>query len=230
MGSRRLAAGCTYIERMRVATFNVHHGEGRDGRVDLDRVAEAIAGFEADLVALQELDRNQPRSGDVDQAARLSELLDREVHFFPTLRFKGGEYGLGLIAEGAEQLRFASLPQVGEAEPRGLITCRWRGITVLATHLSRDEAARRFQTVHLAETGADAPPPVLLVGDLNQPRRALRPLAGAGFHVPRARRPTVRLSQIDHIVTGPGLALRALWTAAPGVSDHLALVAEIEAV
>lgn len=229
-GNRELPGAGTYIESMRVATFNVHHGEGRDGRLDLDRLAAAIAGFEADLIALQELDRNQPRSGDVDQPALLSELLGRQVHFFPTLRFKGGEYGLGLIAEGAEHLRFAALPQVGDAEPRGLITCRWRGITVLATHLSRDEAARRFQTEHLAETGAGAPPPVLLVGDLNQPRRALRPLAGAGFHLPRARRPTVRLRQIDHIVTGPGLAVRALWTAAPGVSDHLALVAEIEAL
>jgi endonuclease/exonuclease/phosphatase family metal-dependent hydrolase len=215
---------------MRVATFNVHHCASRDGRVDVERVASAIASLEADLVALQELDHHQPRSGDVDQPAVLSRALGREVFFFPTLRRNEGEYGLGLIAEGAEQLRYASLPQVGEAEPRGVITCRWRGITILATHLARDEASRRLQTVHLAEVGADAPPPVLLLGDLNQSRRSLAPLVAAGFHVPRARRPTVRLSQIDHILPGPGLTLQALWTAAPGVSDHLALVGELEAL
>ncbi|MQA98750.1 MAG: hypothetical protein GEU78_00410 [Actinobacteria bacterium] len=214
---------------MRVATFNVHHCEGRDGRIDIERVASAIDGFEADLVALQELDRNRPRSGDVDQPARLSELLGREVHFFPTVE-RGGGYGLGLIAEGAERLRFASLPEVGEVEPRGLVTCDWRGVTVLATHLARDEASRRLQTTHLAEVATDAGPPVLLLGDLNQTRRSLGPLIAAGFHVPRARRPTVRLSQIDHILPGPGLALRALWTAAPGVSDHLALVGDLEAL
>jgi endonuclease/exonuclease/phosphatase family metal-dependent hydrolase len=215
---------------MRVATFNVHHCEGRDGRIDVERVASAIDGFEADLVALQELDRNQPRSGSVDQPARLSELLGREVHFFPILESNDGDYGLGLIAEGLDALRSASLPAIGEVEPRGLIACRWRAITVLTTHLSRDEASRRLQTMHLAEVAADSTPPVLLLGDLNQTRRSLAPLIASGFHVPRARRPTVRLSQIDHILTGPGVALQALWTAAPGVSDHLALVGEIEPV
>ena len=212
---------------MRVATFNIHHGEGPDGRVDLERVADAIRSFEADLIALQELDRNLPRSGEVDQAAVLAELLGREVHFFATLSRTKGEYGLGLIADEAAEIRFASLPHEGQVEPRGLITCRWRGITVLATHLARDEASRRLQTVHLGETGASAPPPVMLLGDLNQTRRHLGPLREAGFHLPRARRPTVRLSQIDHILPGPGVALEALWTAARGVSDHLALVAEI---
>jgi endonuclease/exonuclease/phosphatase family metal-dependent hydrolase len=122
------------------------------------------------------------------------------------------------------------LPRTGEVEPRGLIACGWRALTVFTTHLSRDEPSRRLQTTHLAEVAADSPPPVLLLGDLNQTRRSLAPLVAAGFHVPRARRPTVRLSQIDHVLPGPGLALRALWTAAPGVSDHLALVGEIEAV
>jgi endonuclease/exonuclease/phosphatase family metal-dependent hydrolase len=213
---------------MRVATFNIHHGEGTDGRVDLERVAAAIADLEADLVALQELDRNLVRSGEVDQPAVLSQLLGSEVRFFPTLEREGGEYGLGLIAEGAEAVRYVSLPTVGEVEPRGVIVSRWRGVTVLATHLSRDETARRLQTQHIADMGPEAPPPVVLLGDLNQTRRHLGPLSAAGFHVPRARRPTVGLRQIDHILPGPGLELQALWTAARGVSDHLALVAEME--
>lgn len=215
------------MRTMRVATFNVHHCEGPDGRLDIERVASAIEGFEADLVALQELDRNLPRSGSVDQPAELSKLLGREVMFFETLRRTRGEYGLGLIAEGAEDVRIAALPHVGEAEPRGLVTCRWRGITVLSTHVSRDQGSQSLQTRRIAEIAADAPPPVLLMGDLNQNRRRLRPLAEAGFHLPRMRRPTVRLSQLDHIAPGPGLALEAVWTAARGVSDHLALVAEI---
>jgi endonuclease/exonuclease/phosphatase family metal-dependent hydrolase len=212
---------------VRVATFNIHHGEGPDGKLDLERVAKAIEGFEADLVALQELDRSLPRSGSIDQPAALSNLLERDVRFFETLRRRKGDYGLGLIAEDAEEIRLAALPQVGDVEPRGVVTCRWRGITVLSTHLARDAPSRRLQTERLAEIAADAPPPVMLMGDLNQNRRHLGPLAEVGFHLPRLRRPTVRLSQLDHILVGPGLALEAVWTAARGVSDHLALVAEI---
>ncbi|MGH2729475.1 MAG: endonuclease/exonuclease/phosphatase family protein, partial [Actinomycetota bacterium] len=52
---------------MRVATFNVRHGLGRDDALDLKRTAAVIARTAADIVALQELDRNLARSEFVDQ-------------------------------------------------------------------------------------------------------------------------------------------------------------------
>ena len=50
----------------RVMTFNIHHGEGVDGKVDLDRIANVILEANADAVALQEVDRNARRTGGVD--------------------------------------------------------------------------------------------------------------------------------------------------------------------
>lgn len=48
---------------MRLTTFNVLHGRSpADGRVDLDRFAAAIAQLDVDVLALQEVDRDQPRS------------------------------------------------------------------------------------------------------------------------------------------------------------------------
>ena len=47
---------------MRVASFNILHGRAlSDQRVDLDRLAEAIM-LDPDILALQEVDRLQPRS------------------------------------------------------------------------------------------------------------------------------------------------------------------------
>ncbi|MEU2923765.1 endonuclease/exonuclease/phosphatase family protein [Streptomyces sp. NPDC007251] len=63
---------------MRFATFNVLHGleTGADGRpvpvpdeVPWRPLADAVAALDADVLALQELDRFQDRSGGVDQAA-----------------------------------------------------------------------------------------------------------------------------------------------------------------
>ncbi len=55
---------------MRVATFNLLHGRSvSDGRVDLDRLRAAVRSLDADVLGLQEVDRHQPRSGDVDQTA-----------------------------------------------------------------------------------------------------------------------------------------------------------------
>ena len=48
---------------MRLATFNILHGRSiQDGVVDLDRLADAIRLLDADILALQEVDRDQPRS------------------------------------------------------------------------------------------------------------------------------------------------------------------------
>src|SRR3954468_5597406 len=41
-------------EPLRLATFNIHHGEGPDAVLDLDRVARAVA--DADVVGFQEVD------------------------------------------------------------------------------------------------------------------------------------------------------------------------------
>ncbi|GAA1166083.1 endonuclease/exonuclease/phosphatase family protein [Ornithinimicrobium humiphilum] len=52
---------------MRLVTWNVFHGRSpEDGRVDAERLADAVAGLDADVLALQEVDRGQPRSGMLD--------------------------------------------------------------------------------------------------------------------------------------------------------------------
>ncbi|WP_259464549.1 endonuclease/exonuclease/phosphatase family protein [Streptomyces sp. TLI_171] len=71
---------------VRLATFNVLHGrqvlaDGRpsvtaEGTATVGPLVEAVAALDADVLALQELDRFQPRSGRVDQARALAEALE----------------------------------------------------------------------------------------------------------------------------------------------------------
>jgi endonuclease/exonuclease/phosphatase family metal-dependent hydrolase len=67
------------ITAMRIATFNVLHGrplpDGPPPREPESPLAEAVAALDADVLALQELDRYQPRSGDVDQAANAASAM-----------------------------------------------------------------------------------------------------------------------------------------------------------
>ncbi|AXK44652.1 endonuclease/exonuclease/phosphatase family protein [Brachybacterium saurashtrense] len=66
----------------RVATWNIRHGLGPDGRVDLERTAREIAALGADVIALQEVDvAFGARSAHEDQAARLGALLGMSVAF-----------------------------------------------------------------------------------------------------------------------------------------------------
>lgn len=58
---------------MKCVSYNIQYGLGADGRYDLARIAEEIAG--ADIAALQEVDRFWKRSGMVDSPAVLGEHL-----------------------------------------------------------------------------------------------------------------------------------------------------------
>lgn len=55
---------------MRIATFNILHGRSiEDGRVDVDRLAAAVKSLDADVLGLQEVDHDQPRSHGTDLTA-----------------------------------------------------------------------------------------------------------------------------------------------------------------
>jgi endonuclease/exonuclease/phosphatase family metal-dependent hydrolase len=58
---------------MKFASYNIQYGLGKDGRFDLARIAAAVA--DADVIALQEVERFWPRSGNIDQVAELAALL-----------------------------------------------------------------------------------------------------------------------------------------------------------
>lgn len=61
----------------RVVTFNIHKGADVKNRYDLQRTIEAIARFDADIVGLQEVMRNDPQLNCDDQPALIAEGLRR---------------------------------------------------------------------------------------------------------------------------------------------------------
>lgn len=68
---------------MRLVTFNLLHGRSpADGLVDADRLAAAVTTLDADILALQEVDRDQSRSGHLDLTAVAARALDAPSHRF----------------------------------------------------------------------------------------------------------------------------------------------------
>jgi len=80
---------------VRLASVNLFSGRSlSDGLIDHDRVAAAVAGLEADVVALQEVDRAQPRSGHADQAGLVAAATGAVAHrFVPLVAGTPGEPG-----------------------------------------------------------------------------------------------------------------------------------------
>src|SRR3954471_17087789 len=72
---------------MRLASFNLLHGMSLShGRVESQQICSAVAALDADVLALQEVDRNQPRSGGLDLTALAADALGApDRHFAPAL-------------------------------------------------------------------------------------------------------------------------------------------------
>ena len=55
---------------MKIVTYNIQYGLGKDNRYDLARIAGEVEA--ADIIALQEVERHWQRSGCVDSPAVLA--------------------------------------------------------------------------------------------------------------------------------------------------------------
>ena len=168
--------------RVRVLTYNIHHGEGTDRKLDLPRIAKVIKEAEADVVALQEVDVETRRTGGVDQAAELAKLTGMTGHFGKSIDFGGGQYGNAILSR-FPTTRPTTLPLPADAPRENRcalaveVTHPQAGTRFLfaATHLDHlpDETARLAQVkvingkpVGTAKEGAEELP-ALLAGDLN---------------------------------------------------------------
>jgi len=216
---------------LRVATYNIRHAEGLDGKVSAEAIAEQLRLLHADVIALQEVDRYKWRSGFRDQAAYLARETGMHYVFAPSIRSGISAYGIALLSRyPLEAPRRYKLS--GGRESRSLLTAELhlggRTITVATTHLGVAAADRHLQMPQLRQGLADIQEPLLLMGDFNSesPEIARPGLLRLKFSEPT---PTVlKGGEIDHIFISSELAYETPAAVAPSkASDHVPVVAEL---
>ncbi len=88
---------------MRLATFNILHGRTvHDGVVDPERLATAVRALDPDILALQEVDRDQPRSHLVDLTAVAAAAMGAVTHRF--VAAMSGTPGATWLAAGEQDV------------------------------------------------------------------------------------------------------------------------------
>ncbi len=176
-----LAAAATLAAQtpatLRVMSYNIHHGEGIDGRIDLERIAKVITDAKADIVGLQEVDRGVQRTQRRDLPAELAKLTGLTAHFENNFPYQGGEYGNAFLTrfpiKAAKNTHYKMLRT---GEQRGVLQLvldvGGREILCLNTHIDyrKDDAERLLNVEELKAIVAAAraqQQPVIMTGDFN---------------------------------------------------------------
>lgn len=181
-GDAQAGEAPTAVEKpvLRLLTYNIHHAEGRDGKIDLDRIAGVVLSLKPDIVCLQEVDRHLSRTNRLDFPALLSEKLGMPVVFSANYHFDEGEYGNATFSRlPLISWENVALPGGPGLEPRGCLETvyQWEGrdVKVWNTHLGLKPEEREQQSRHLLREGFA--PNLLLCGDMNENT------AGAGMRL-----------------------------------------------
>lgn len=156
---------------LRVATFNLLSGRSvHDGRVVPERLREAVAALDVDVLALQEVDRGQERSGGADQlAAAASAMGAAAAAFAPTLHGVPGPGRAWQVADGEALVWPGDAATPAAAGPPSYGVGLASRLPVLAWRVRRFPAARG--ALPLAVPGPGGRPRLIVVPE--EPRVAL---------------------------------------------------------
>lgn len=232
--------------RLRILSYNIHHAEGVDGKLDVDRIAGVIRSCQPDIVALQEVDRTVQRSASADQPQLLAQRTGMQSVFGGNIPLQGGDYGNAVLTRfPIVRQKNHLLPCLDQGEQRGVLEVELAvtdaiRIVLWATHLDhrRDPQERQLSAARINELSNEAAGlPAVLAGDLNDlpDSEALQILQQNWTRTNTGSLPTIPVGepsrQIDFILVRPAerwkiVETRVLEEAV--ASDHRAIFSVVE--
>lgn len=114
-------------QRLKVMTYNIHYGIGRDRKYRLDRIISVIKNENPDVVALQEIDKGISRTNFDDQPRIIAEALDMHFHHCVNRYIGNGEFGIATLSrfpikkKRRHNISFSTRFSVRPVEPRGAL-------------------------------------------------------------------------------------------------------------
>jgi endonuclease/exonuclease/phosphatase family metal-dependent hydrolase len=228
--------------QLKVSSYNIRKAVGLDWRRRPERVLKVLIEIDADVVALQEVDRRfGSRITALDPAMIEAETGYRAIRFSERPQSLGHHGNVILVRKSIDVLdaRPMVLPHL---EPRGAavadLDCGGRKVRVVGMHLGLTRKWRTLQTQAIVSelNTLEARHPAILMGDLNEPglrSDVLRAFeqghsiaaCGPSFH---ASMPVVALDRIivtqDITIAAAGVHTSRL---AREASDHLPIWAKL---
>lgn len=231
---------------LRVMTYNI-----RAADYGVAGIIATLKEGQADIIALQEVDKLVRRTGRVDQPKRIAHSLRMYYAFRKHFSYQGGEFGLALLSR-------YKIDQVERVQVRrsNLILLKARvhtpdqSIVVIVVHFhptnpldkastkKENDAARLREAKRALELATNADAPVLIMGDFNDnPGSPAYSLFAEGFQDSCGVAGSVwektwpanfPITRIDYIWVSPHFRVLRCRTLDSSASDHLPVIAEIQ--
>ena len=231
---------------MRVVSFNTQHClDYIEQKIDFERFAETIRGFDADVVGLNEMRGEGIDPQYTDQVKKLSELTGMKYYFFaPAIEIRNkGLYGNGLLSR-IPILKSEIIPipdpcprkYGGYYETRCILKAELEGgVTVLVSHfgLNPDEQENAVATAVKSFKGDKC----ILMGDFNMrpenptldPIRKLAYDTADSFDVEKFSFPSDKPNRkIDYVFVSHDLKVTAADIPPVVMSDHRPYIVDLD--
>ncbi len=159
--------------KLKFASYNIHKAVGTDGRRDADRILSVVREVNADIIALQEVDRRfgrrptvLPRVLVVEQGYDIVPVAIRPESM--------GWHGNSILVRRGIGILDADHVHLPTLEPRGAVRaeldCQGHRLRVAGMHLDLSGLRRRDQIRAVTKEITDCSPscPAVLMGDFNE--------------------------------------------------------------
>lgn len=166
-------------DSLRVISYNIHHANPplKPGVIDTDAIITVLKKYPADIIALQEVDVNTKRSGNINEAKVIGDAMGMHAFFGKAIDHDGGYYGVALLSKfPLKDTVVIRLPMdtASKGEPRILVAATvklpsGRAVTVSSTHLDhrKDPRSREMQVAEINAVATKNALPFIIAGDLN---------------------------------------------------------------
>jgi endonuclease/exonuclease/phosphatase family metal-dependent hydrolase len=227
------------IVQLTFASYNIHKAVGSDGKRNPDRILAVLRELDADIVAIQEIDR---RFGERESVLPRQALEEHGWCAAPcrTRQASIGWHGNAVLVKRGIEIAGAEPIELPRLEPRGAVCAHLRvdgkPLHVVGMHLDLSGIRRMHQIQAVEAHMRGRKGPAVLMGDFNEwaPHGRCFAAFGNGWTVlaPGRSYPSRRpLAQLDRIVHSRGWSceeVRVHHSALAAVaSDHLPVIAKL---
>lgn len=235
-----IESNASVLPGIKVMTYNIHRGINKDKKLNLEGIVEVIESSEAEIIALQEVERFSIRTGFKDQIRYIAEKLSMHYAFGKSISILNGQYGNAVLSRyPIEEYELYELPSEGERRTllRTMLNVYGNKLVFYSTHLGLNQKERDKQVEKIITIIGDEEK-FILAGDFNTKAEDLGAITGiykdcASLEEKYSKATFEKeglVERIDYIFASENFLIKSYYVLETDASDHYPVISIFELI